>query len=374
MHVHGFWQRLVKLQLAYAKGVEDLCKGKQAAIERLFKTRARGDREHVSSLRELWSKVVSEVEMMSSTQRKIGVHISQQIVQPIDSFVNRKLNKQVSLIGSGQNMLQTLKADLVAMSGERERYSRLMKAEAAKNAAVTKKVVSQEVRQEGNSSIKAAHSEKDEIESNDENDVDQSHQPSSKVDKAASNVSTLSPLEEQHKKKVEQVAEQQNRLFSVVLPGILEEVNMIERERIEMLCSCFNQFVGKANELLSTLNFQGTVSAIQTTLEASRQDHVVIGCPIPEVPVFIPFAPEHNLEGQHMAVDSFKKGQGKTLKQETRSKEPTETADLFDGDRVSEKQHSVSPSEKRDQWERDKDLDPGIMPQSFGFDDDDDDW
>jgi hypothetical protein len=46
---------------------------------------------------------------------------------------------------------------------------------------------------------------------------------------------------------------------------------MIERERIEMLCSCFNQFVGKANELLSTLNFQGTVSAIQTTLEASRQ-------------------------------------------------------------------------------------------------------
>jgi hypothetical protein len=103
-------------------------------------------------------------------------------------------------------------------------------------------------------------------------------------------------------------------------------------------------------------------------------DHVVIGCPIPEVPVFIPFAPEHNLEGQHMAVDSFKKGQGKTLKQETRSKEPTETADLFDGDRVSEKQHSVSPSEKRDQWERDKDLDPGIMPQSFGFDDDDDDW
>jgi hypothetical protein len=168
-----------------------------------------------------------------------------------------------------------------------------MKAEAAKNAAVTKKVVSQEVRQEGNSSIKAAHSEKDGIESNDENDVDQSHQPSSKVDKAASNgmkgdvlcmwwlllwirksmcvVSTLSPLEEQHKKKVEQVAEQQNRLFSVVLPGILEEVNMIERERIEMLCSCFNQFVGKANELLSTLNFQGTVSAIQTTLEASRQ-------------------------------------------------------------------------------------------------------
>jgi hypothetical protein len=65
---------------------------------------------------------VSEVEMMSSTQRKIGFHISQQIVQPIDSFVNRKLNKQVSLIGSGQNMLQTLKADLVAMSGERERY------------------------------------------------------------------------------------------------------------------------------------------------------------------------------------------------------------------------------------------------------------
>jgi hypothetical protein len=54
---------------------------------------------------------------MSSTQRKIGFHISQQIVQPIDSFVNRKLNKQVSLIGSGQNMLQTLKADLVAMSG-----------------------------------------------------------------------------------------------------------------------------------------------------------------------------------------------------------------------------------------------------------------
>ena len=46
---------------------------------------------------------------------------------------------------------------------------------------------------------------------------------------------------------------------------------MIERERIEMLCSCFNQFVCKANELLSTLNFQGTVNAIQTALESSRQ-------------------------------------------------------------------------------------------------------
>ena len=44
---------------------------------------------------------MSEVELMSSTQQQIGFHISQQIAQPIDSFVNRKLNKQALRNHSG---------------------------------------------------------------------------------------------------------------------------------------------------------------------------------------------------------------------------------------------------------------------------------
>lgn len=51
---------------------------------------------------------------------------------------------------------------------------------------------------------------------------------------------------------------------------------MIERERIEMLCSCFNQFSCKANELLSLLTFQETVDAIQTTLESSREGECAV--------------------------------------------------------------------------------------------------
>ena len=46
---------------------------------------------------------------------------------------------------------------------------------------------------------------------------------------------------------------------------------MIERERIEMLCSCCNQFACKANELLSLLTFKETTDAIQAALETSRQ-------------------------------------------------------------------------------------------------------
>lgn len=51
-----------------------------------------------SALRDLWSKVLSDIELMSTSQQEIGNHISKQIAQPIDSFVKRKLNKQVTIL------------------------------------------------------------------------------------------------------------------------------------------------------------------------------------------------------------------------------------------------------------------------------------
>ncbi|XP_062520370.1 uncharacterized protein LOC134195367 isoform X2 [Corticium candelabrum] len=352
VHVMAFWERLAKLQLSYAKGLEELCHGKKAVIERIFKAKNRGDREHVGALRDLWSKVLSDIELMSTSQQEIGNHISKQIAQPIDSFVKRKLNKQAGLSSSAQIMLKKLRADNAVISEERSRYVRSVKADIERNKTVGQVTPVQEV-------AKADDSDDAQPDIKESDTDGLTSIPVGEGDKDVKG--GLTSLESIHKQNVARFSEDHNRVFSVVLPGILEEVNMIERERIEMLCSCCNQFACKANELLSLLTFKETTDAIQAALETSRQDQLLIGSPIPDAPAFAPPTAEELRKDQGATDHASSSGwkgvfQKQKQEREPQSEDATKSKSWFSfrgRGRFSKKQGGETQPSKTDKEDQD---------------------
>eukprot|EP00118_Oscarella_pearsei_P010561 m.65737 g.65737 ORF g.65737 m.65737 type:complete len:430 (+) comp35326_c0_seq20:82-1371(+) len=243
-HALGFWRKLSKLQNTFAKGVLDLCHGKRAMMDTLMlKSRIKTDgaQEHVSELKEAWSTLVSEVETVGSKYQEMSEHIEKQIAKPVEDFIKRKLSKQAVVATNGKHCLENLQWNYKLKRGERKKF-------------LQSEVKSEEEKTELEEDVEVEESEA-KLEQNEE----------------VSTPSSGQKLQDEHE-----------RAFQVVLPGIVEELNSVEQERVELLYSCMNQFIRKSGDLVKSLQYERTAESLQSALENPSKLKLLVECQIPD--------------------------------------------------------------------------------------------
>lgn len=240
----GFWEKLAKIEHGYAKQLEDLCKGRFARLETLLgQTKlmfAKGSEkpsqpaalEHIGSLQDCWIKVVGEVQRLASEHEILGSHIHSKVSPTITKFVREKLKDETSKTATGKRLLTEARTSFQRVTATKRKYFADVAAARATGG---------------------------------DGDEDSIEPPS----KAA------------YRTAVEDLASKHEEVFNVGLPGVLRDINVIEQDRAQMLCSCMNQYTQAAAALKNALTFDATAAALEATTKDPAVTQLVMMSPPP---------------------------------------------------------------------------------------------
>ena len=243
----GFWEKLAKAEHAYAKQLEDLCKGRYARLETLLgqtkimltgaeKPSQPASLEHIGSLQDCWVKVVGEVQKLASEHNTLGTHITSKVTPTITKFVKEKVKDEMAKAATGKRLLTDAKTGYQRVTATKRKYFSDTAAAVAKSTG---------------------------------DGEEEAVEPPSKMAYQAA---------------VDDLTAKHDEIFSVGLPGVLKDINVIEQDRAHMLCSCMNQYTRAAAALQNALTFDETAAALEATTKDPAVTQLVMMTPPPPKP------------------------------------------------------------------------------------------
>ncbi|XP_065181597.1 uncharacterized protein LOC135812200 [Sycon ciliatum] len=264
----GFWEKLAKIEQAYSKQLVELCKGRYARLETLLgqtklmfaggaeKPSQPASLEHIGSLQDCWVKVVDEVQRLAAEHETLASHVTTKVTPTITKFVRDKLKDEVQRAATGKRLLTEARTGYQRVTATKRKYYSDVSAAAGKATTAG-----------------AGDSEGD--------------------------ADSEPPSKQAYEGAVKDLAEKHDEIFMVGLPGVLRDINLIEQDRAQMLCSCMNQYIQSAAALKNALTFDATAAALEATTKDPAVTQLVMMSPVPTKP-----------EVEAATEDSIKQEQG----------------------------------------------------------------